>query len=326
MKKERLFIIDNMKGILIILTVLGHLLSQCLGHYFETDVAYIFIYLFHMPAFCLLSGFLSKNPDKDRKTCFKNLIIPYILVYTMWYFYYTIVWDKQQTFDLLLPGYAQWYLLSLITWKLITKTFLNLKHPIISSLVIALLAGFSDKVGVDFSLSRTLVFYPFFLIGHYITKENVEKINSYKKIYGIIGLISILIIACIYKYTSLPISMLYARASYDLSNSNNIEGFLIRIAVYIIALIATLSIMNLTTNKKSKLTKIGTNSLMVLILHVYIIRYFTFTNIFDTFNYIETIMFIIIVCPIIVYITSLNIFKKSFDFIIKSINKLLRLN
>ncbi len=320
MKKERLILIDNTKGILIALTVLGHLLSQCLGKYLSTDVAYVFIYLFHMPAFCLLSGFLSKNLDKDRKNCFRNLIIPYIVIYVAWYLYYAFVWDKNPTFNLFMPGYAQWYLLSLITWKLISKTFTKIKYPIIISIIIALAVGFIDGIGADYSLSRTIVFYPFFLIGHYLTKEHIEKIRTFNIGYAITGLILVLIGAYLYKTNAYPLSMLYARASYELSYATLIEGFLLRIGIYIAALIATFSLIKLIPNKKTIFTNIGVNSLLVLVLHVYIIRYFTYTNLYDSFNYIETILFIICSCPIIVFITSLNIFKIGFDFIIKNVN------
>ncbi len=321
MKKDRLILVDNMKGILITLTVLGHLLSQTLGNFFPTDVAYIFIYFFHMPAFCLLSGFLSKNLDKDRKTCFKNLVVPYIVVYVAWFLYYMFVWNRNPSFNLFSPGYAQWYLLSLITWKLITKSFVKLKYPLIISFVLALAAGFTDLIGSDFSLSRTIVFYPFFLLGHFLTKEHIEKIRSFKFWYAIIGLVTVLVSAFIYKMSSFPLSMLYARASYELSNATMIEGFIIRIFIYILALVATFSLIKFIPNKKTVFTKVGINSLLVLVLHVYIIRYFSFTNLFDSFNFVETIIFIICTCPVIVYITSLNIFKKSFDFIVYNINK-----
>ncbi len=313
MKKERLFIIDNMKGILIILTVLGHLLSQCLHDYFPTDLAYIFIYLFHMPAFCLLSGFFSKNLTKDRKTCFRKLIIPYIIIYGLWYLYYLFVWDKNPSFNLFSPGYAQWYLLSLITWKLVTELFVKLKRPILISVILALLVGLIDGIGTDFSLSRTIVFFPFYLIGHYLTTEHINKIKSYNPLYAVGSLVFVLVVALIYNVASLPMSMLYARGSYELSNSNDIEGIIIRLLIYGIGVLATLAIINLTPNKKMKLTQIGVNSLIVLILHVYIIRCITFTDLFASFNLTETIIFIIISCPIIVYITSRNIFKNIFD-------------
>lgn len=60
MTRERLFYIDNIKGLLIILVVLGHSI-QAAGLGIETNLINRFIYSFHMPAFMAISGFLSYN-------------------------------------------------------------------------------------------------------------------------------------------------------------------------------------------------------------------------------------------------------------------------
>lgn len=59
---ERDFHIDNIKGVLIFLVVLGHML----GYLQETHSAFAtgvrtFIYFFHMPGFIFMSGYLAKG-------------------------------------------------------------------------------------------------------------------------------------------------------------------------------------------------------------------------------------------------------------------------
>ena len=54
--------LDNAKAILIALVVFGSLLELGLLRTGAGAFAYLFIYLFHMPAFALVSGVLSK-PD-----------------------------------------------------------------------------------------------------------------------------------------------------------------------------------------------------------------------------------------------------------------------
>ncbi len=313
MGKERISLYDNTKGILIILTVIGHLLSQYMGQYASMDSAYIFIYLFHMPAFCLMSGFFSKNAEKGRANCFKSLIIPYILVYVLWLAYYNICWDKGVEFDLMRPGYAQWYLLSLITWRLVLPTFLRLRYPLICSIIIALVAGFFDDIGAEFSLSRTIVFFPFFLIGYYLTKEHFEKISSYKKIWGVLGLVLAAGVAIAYEQIGLPKSMLYAKASYNIAHCENWEGIIFRTALYGIAIFMTFCIINLTPKKKSILTQIGANSLMILVLHVYVIRYFTFSGAFLDLPYWQAVAFIIITATVLVLVFSREFINTGFN-------------
>lgn len=68
MTSNRIKEIDIVKGILIILMVAAH---------YERGVFHDIIFLFHMPLFFLISGYLWKD-NKSIVTKFKNLIIPYI--------------------------------------------------------------------------------------------------------------------------------------------------------------------------------------------------------------------------------------------------------
>lgn len=56
---------DVLKGILIILVILGHWLEYGLGNYLNR-VVFNYIYLFHMPLFILISGYFSKKTDKKN--------------------------------------------------------------------------------------------------------------------------------------------------------------------------------------------------------------------------------------------------------------------
>lgn len=71
--------IDVVRGFLIILVVLGHSIS---GPYYDLNSGIDYIYLFHMPAFFILSGYLYKDRDESIfKLLFKRakrLLIPYI--------------------------------------------------------------------------------------------------------------------------------------------------------------------------------------------------------------------------------------------------------
>ena len=56
-RNNRIFALDNIKGILIILVVFAHILKNKA----EADPIVIGIYFFHMPAFIFLSGYFSKG-------------------------------------------------------------------------------------------------------------------------------------------------------------------------------------------------------------------------------------------------------------------------
>lgn len=57
-EKRRLIWVDALKGILMILVVLGHAIQAELGPYCEESHLWNLIYSFHMPAFMAISGWL----------------------------------------------------------------------------------------------------------------------------------------------------------------------------------------------------------------------------------------------------------------------------
>lgn len=82
--KQREEWIDISKGILIILVVLGHSIS---GPFYDLDNTIDYVYLFHMPAFFIISGYLYKPLNESFseriKKRAKRLLIPYFSYLTI---------------------------------------------------------------------------------------------------------------------------------------------------------------------------------------------------------------------------------------------------
>ena len=165
MKKERDYLFDNAKGLLIFLVVLGHLIELFLFKATNSiDIMYISIYLFHMPVFVFISGYFSKRNNKNR-------ILELTLVYIIWQMivfplFISIFTDtsfvKNQK-SIFYPVWTHWYLFSLIIWRVITPYFEKIRYNFVISLVMGILIGYSSiKSGLNiFSLGRTIAFYPF---------------------------------------------------------------------------------------------------------------------------------------------------------------------
>lgn len=82
--KERNYLFDNLKFLLIVLVVFGHSLEEIS---LAQDYAIIraWIYSFHMPAFVFISGYFSKSVRRGegaRKTII-NCAIPYFIFNTI---------------------------------------------------------------------------------------------------------------------------------------------------------------------------------------------------------------------------------------------------
>lgn len=85
MKNNRLIWADSLKGLLIILVVLGHAIQRTLGIACETNHLWNMIYSFHMPAFMAVSGYLAYRTNRGGQILpliirrFKQLVVPFFL-------------------------------------------------------------------------------------------------------------------------------------------------------------------------------------------------------------------------------------------------------
>ena len=65
MAKERLIWLDSLKGLLILIVVIGHAILYCLLEgACENNYWWNLIYSFHMPAFMAASGFVNYRPTE----------------------------------------------------------------------------------------------------------------------------------------------------------------------------------------------------------------------------------------------------------------------
>lgn len=285
MKKERDYLFDNIKGLLIFLVVLGHLLGYFL---FKTtnliDIMYISIYLFHMPVFIFISGYFSKRNNKNR-------ILELTLVYIIWQsivfpLFVSIFTDtsfiKNQQ-SVFYPEWTYWYLLSLIIWKVITPYFEKLRYNFVISLVMGVLIGYSSiKSGLTvLSLGRTIAFYPFFILGYNCKRDNIyyfkNKINKYVGLFAFIAIILLGLILIDYIDNQLIKEsyikkILYLKEPYEKYMVNENMGALVRIAMYGIQFLSIPLLFSFISAEKNILSKFGQNTLFIYLTHGIVIQ------------------------------------------------------
>ncbi len=167
---------DNIKGILILVVVLGHLLESMMG-YGINKLIYILIYSFHMPLFIFTTGYFAKfRPEK----IVRNMIYPYLIFQTIYILFDRIFLEKSTALQYTKPYWFLWYLFAVIVWNSLlplfsVKLWKTRGIVLLLSCLVALGAGYIEFVDRFLSLSRILVFTPFFLLGYYSRKLEQEK-------------------------------------------------------------------------------------------------------------------------------------------------------
>lgn len=174
-------VLDNARFVLISLVATGHLLEQLADQGPMAAALYRWIYLFHMPAFVLISGAVSKATLTRRRAfaLVTGLLLPYVIFQTLYpawdaWLFHTGDWSA----GYLTPYWLLWYLPSLACWRLLLPLFARLKFALPLAVVIALAAGLAPWIGYPLSLSRTLVFFPLFLLGYRLGGQRLQQLGA----------------------------------------------------------------------------------------------------------------------------------------------------
>ncbi|MFD2044372.1 acyltransferase family protein [Ornithinibacillus salinisoli] len=274
MKRSPYF--DNAKLFLIFLVVFGHVIQPFTVESTGVNTLYMWIYTFHMPAFIFLAGFFAKgsgNMDYLIKLA-RKLLLPYLIFQLIYSFYYFYIGKSGWLTDLFHPHWSLWFLFSLFCWHILLHWFKKIPaiYSVTLAVTIGLVVGYFSEIGHSFSLSRTFVFFPFFLLGYLVTQDHMMWLKRRSIRIASIVVMSVVLLA-IYYAPEFNSGWLLASKSYgDLGMPE--YGGLARLLVYITSAIMAVSVLTWIPTRQFKLTALGTRTLYVYLLHGIFIQYF----------------------------------------------------
>jgi fucose 4-O-acetylase-like acetyltransferase len=111
--RQRDIAIDALRGVAIMLVVVGHAVQYSIQQGFEQNILFRAIYSFHMPLFFLISGYLLGEPQCFRevwpkiKSRMLSLLVPYVFWVLFWYGLYTL---SGGTIGKSMAGHPIWFL------------------------------------------------------------------------------------------------------------------------------------------------------------------------------------------------------------------------
>ncbi|MBO4457942.1 MAG: acyltransferase family protein [Butyrivibrio sp.] len=265
MKRDYAF--DNMKVLLIIFVVFGHALEE-FGIKGNLGLIRAAIYLFHMPLFIFISGYFSKSDAKPEKL-FKTTLIPFIIFNTAWLL---IHGSKINEINFFKPIYVFWYLISLFFWRVTVKYFDRIKGIVILAFIIGIYCGCVNEAERFFSISRTVSFFPYFILGYKFKKETIEKIRNIPKVFAVASLMASFAITVYLNVSNImPVKMYELIQSYKATDLTNMQGMILRGTIYITAIVLVFAIINLMPDKEYRWTKYGQRTLCIYVLSSFVI-------------------------------------------------------
>ena len=274
--------LDNVRGALIILVVIGHFLLPV--NFSETrlilGITYT-IYAFHMPCFVMLSGYYAKSIYKDGRFRWGKV------VQMLWlYFIYEIVVFVTESMAegsfAAFPHFfkesgAPWYLLALAAWYMTIPLFQRFRGEKISlyisiSLFVAVsFLKYVIHIGSWFCMDRILTFMPFFYVGYFCSQVQLDKylISRFKRPVDIAALFCAVMIMIgtkdlFFKFNLVVFAADYRRYATDCTP----WMWLINMIWYCAAMCMSLGLIgNMLNRRMLILSDLGRNTLPIYFVH-----------------------------------------------------------
>lgn len=320
-KEDREYLFDNLKALLIVLVVFGHVMER-FGLFPKIRCV---IYAFHMPLFIFISGYFSKNTNNIENKLIKNLLIPFFIFNTIYMLtiencYYTTFKERLINFNIFRASYLYWYLISLFIWRILTKYIERFKFSIIILFILSIYIGLINEAGRFLSISRTISFFPFFILGYYSKKECIEKIRNMDKRIMIFILIILIFITFILANNFINVELFMDAQTYNASEVGKIRGILTRIYQFIIAIGISICLINLISLENNWMSKIGRKTISIYMLSPFLQEVLYNIVIIILLNVIGNNIITLIICMVLSYII---IWICSLDKVYNKYNKLI---
>lgn len=265
--------LDNARFILIALVVFGHLLEPFMGSHPWLASCYRFVYAFHMPAFAFLSGAVAHATLDSRllHSVSFRLLWPYLVFQGLYALAALLpIWPDGGASGVTTPYWLLWYLLSLACWRGLLPLFACLRHRLVIAVAVAVLAGCFGDIGYYLSLSRTLVFFPLFLLGwmgtkHWRTVSGTPRIR--------IMAVAMLAATCaVIAWIQPDPRWLYGSYGYGALGVAMLPGMATRLLLLATATACTLAFLSLVPRRQTGYSGFGARSLGAYVLQGFVVK------------------------------------------------------
>ncbi|SNR57034.1 Fucose 4-O-acetylase [Haloechinothrix alba] len=286
--------VDNAKFLAIALVVIGHAVEPLTEGSSMATVLFISIYAFHMPAFVLMAGYLSRGftatPRQSRRVI-TTIVVPYLVFEVTFELFKAYFLDgASNEINVADPSYAMWFLCTLFIWRLSAPLWRAMKPA--TAVVVAVAISVSSGVLAlpeTLDMYRTLGFLPFFVIGLVLPVERYVALLHTVAVRAAAVLAFAGAVAVAYLLLrSYSLDWLYFTYGYASLGVGDVKGMLARSVILVGAFGLLTAFFALVPRRSVWFTSLGAGSLYVYLLHRYVIKGPEYTGLYDRVEWLHT--------------------------------------
>lgn len=270
--------LDNAKMALVTLVVIGHAwtllpLDGLVGRLYD------FLYLWHMPAFVLITGYLSRGfsyrPDRLVQLV-RTVAVPY-LVFECAMALFRVHVGGEELEDLFAdPHWPLWFLAALFFWRLLTPVFRPMYGGVVVAVAISLAAGV--WAGDTLDVARVLGLLPFFVLGLKATPERLEWLRG--------RVVQVAAVAVLVGYWFLVATLdrwagtewLYYRSTYGELDVTDAEALLVRGMLLVLGTVGACAFLALVPRVDGWFARMGRWTIVVYLFHGFVVKGLSYTG------------------------------------------------
>lgn len=271
---------DNAKMLLVTLVVVGHswtLLPDSLARHWFYD----FLYLWHVPAFVIVTGYLSRSFTWSR-TNLKRLVttvaVPYVVFEAALAAFRFSVGGERLDGLLVDPHWPMWYLAALFLWRLATP-LLGSPRGLAVAVAVSLIGGLSSGEVLD--TARVMGLLPFFVLGLVARREHVEWLRRPIVQAVAVSLLAAAFVTSAFLDGRMRAEWLYWRSGYAELGMTFTEGVAVRAGLLLAAGVLALSFLSLVPRRGGWFARLGAATLVVYLFHGFFVKGAEYAGTFD---------------------------------------------
>lgn len=262
---------DNAKMLLVTLVVVGHswtLLPDHLARHWFYD----FLYLWHVPAFVMVTGYLSRSFTWSRAHLTRlvtTVAVPYVLFEAGLAAFRYAVGGEELDRLFVDPHWPMWYLAVLFLWRLATPA---LRGPgaLPFAVAVSLLGGLTTGDVLD--TARAMGLLPFFVLGLNARPEYLDLLRRPAVRRRASAVLASAFLLAPLVEGHLRTEWLYWRSSYAELDASFAEGVAIRAGLLVLTAVLALAFLSLVPRSPGWFSRLGAATLVVYLVHGFFVK------------------------------------------------------